>query len=199
MKEKVGYMGIKTFSGSKEGVVHSELAHFLMHGQIFAALLAAAVHDVGHPGLTNQFLMATQSPLATLYNDQSVLENHHAATAFKIMQQPHCDILKLLPPQDRMTVRSMIIQMVLGTDMAKHFKFLADCRSLVMVRRHAGAESTSEGLSHLPIDLTDAPYEDHILLLCNIVHCADLSASTKPWALCFEWSNRIMNEFFNQV
>ena len=52
--------------------------------EIFASLVAAACHDVGHPGYTNQFLVATQSPLAILYNDQSVLENHHAASTFKV-------------------------------------------------------------------------------------------------------------------
>ena len=51
----------------------------------------------------------------------------------------------------------------------------------------------------MPIDLTDATVDEHILLLCNIVHCADLGASTKPWHLCRQWSTRIIDEFFNQV
>ena len=54
--------------------------------------MAGAVHDVAHPGLTNQFLVATASPLSLLYNDQSVLENHHAATAFTLARQPGCNL-----------------------------------------------------------------------------------------------------------
>ena len=28
-----------------------------------------------------------------MYNDESVLENHHLAVAFKLLQNPDCDIL----------------------------------------------------------------------------------------------------------
>ena len=51
-----------------------------------AALVAAAVHDVDHPGRNNQFVVNSGHELALLYNDNAVLENHHLAVAFKIMQ-----------------------------------------------------------------------------------------------------------------
>lgn len=54
--------------------------------EVLAALVAAAIHDVGHPARTNQFLVDVQHELAVLYNDNSVLENHHLAVAFKILQ-----------------------------------------------------------------------------------------------------------------
>ena len=56
------------------------------HSQIMAALVAAAVHDVDHPGVTNLFLIAIRHDLAIMYNDSSVLENHHVATAFRTLQ-----------------------------------------------------------------------------------------------------------------
>ena len=34
-------------------------------------------------GYTNSFLVARGDPLAILYNDRSVLENHHVASAWK--------------------------------------------------------------------------------------------------------------------
>jgi hypothetical protein len=39
-------------------------------------------HDVDHPGRTNAFLVASEDRKAILYNDRSVLENHHAAGEF---------------------------------------------------------------------------------------------------------------------
>lgn len=48
------------------------------------ALIAAAVHDIDHPGRSSAFLCNSGSPLAILYNDSSVLESHHAATTFRL-------------------------------------------------------------------------------------------------------------------
>ena len=51
---------------------------------VVAALVAATVHDVDHPGRTNSFLCNAGSELAILYNDTAVLESHHAALAFQL-------------------------------------------------------------------------------------------------------------------
>src|SRR6185437_13651421 len=60
--------------------------------EIMAALFAAAIHDIDHPGVNNQFLVDTSSDLALMYNDQSVLEAHSLAVAFKLLQDKSCDI-----------------------------------------------------------------------------------------------------------
>lgn len=52
-----------------------------------AAILAAAIHDHNHPGLNNQFLIATRHEWAVRYNDQSVLESHHIASAWALLLQ----------------------------------------------------------------------------------------------------------------
>lgn len=60
-----------------------------------AALIAATVHDVDHPGRTNSFLCNAGSELAILYNDTAVLESHHAALAFQITtRDDKCNIFK---------------------------------------------------------------------------------------------------------
>jgi high affinity cAMP-specific and IBMX-insensitive 3',5'-cyclic phosphodiesterase 8 len=41
---------------------------------IIASLIAAAIHDVDHPGFSNAYLVATSAPLALRYNDIAVLE-----------------------------------------------------------------------------------------------------------------------------
>ena len=64
--------------------------------EIFAALFAALIHDVHHPGRTNQFLINTRHELALLYNDNSVLENHHLAVAFQTMQVRKKSMLSLI-------------------------------------------------------------------------------------------------------
>ena len=52
------------------------------------------------------------SELALMYNDESVLENHHLAVAFKLVQNPDCDIFVNLSKKQRQTLRKMVIDMV---------------------------------------------------------------------------------------
>uniref|UniRef100_A0A8C9VT30 Phosphodiesterase n=1 Tax=Scleropages formosus TaxID=113540 RepID=A0A8C9VT30_SCLFO len=155
--------------------------------EILAAIFAAAIHDVDHPGVSNQFLINTNSELALMYNDESVLENHHLAVGFKLLQEEHCDIFQNLNKKQRQSLRKMVIDMVLATDMSKHMSLLADLKTMVETKK-----VTSSGV--LLLD----NYTDRIQVLRNMVHCADLSNPTKSLELYRQWTDRIMDEFFHQ-
>jgi len=47
-----------------------------------------------------------------MYNDESVLENHHLAVAFKLLQEPGCDLFSTLPAKSRQLLRRMAIEIV---------------------------------------------------------------------------------------
>ncbi|XP_013994778.1 cAMP-specific 3',5'-cyclic phosphodiesterase 4B isoform X2 [Salmo salar] len=155
--------------------------------EILAAIFAAAIHDVDHPGVTNQFLINTNSELALMYNDESVLENHHLAVGFKLLQEDNCDIFQNLTKKQRQSLRRMVIDMVLATDMSKHMSLLADLKTMVETKK-----VTSSGV--LLLD----NYTDKIQVMRNMVHCADLSNPTKSLDLYRQWTDRIMNEFSHQ-
>ncbi|XP_051985072.1 cAMP-specific 3',5'-cyclic phosphodiesterase 4B-like isoform X3 [Xyrauchen texanus] len=155
--------------------------------EILASIFAAAIHDVDHPGVSNQFLINTNSELALMYNDESVLENHHLAVGFKLLQGENCDIFQNLTKKQRQTLRKMVIEMVLATDMSKHMSLLADLKTMVETKK-----VTSSGV--LLLD----NYTDRIQVLRNMVHCADLSNPTKSLDLYRQWTNCIMEEFFHQ-
>ena len=74
-----------------------------------------------------------------MYNDESVLENHHLAVAFKLLQRPDCDIFSNLNKKQRQTLRKMVIDMVLATDMSKHMSLLADLKTMVETKKVAGS------------------------------------------------------------
>ncbi|KAG7526881.1 cAMP-specific 3 3' [Solea senegalensis] len=155
--------------------------------EILAAVFAAAIHDVDHPGVSNQFLINTNSELALMYNDESVLENHHLAVGFKLLQEDNCDIFQNLTKKQRQSLRRMVIDMVLATDMSKHMSLLANLKTMVETKK-----VTSSGV--LLLD----NYTDRMQVLRNMVHCADLSNPTKPLDLYRQWTDRIMDEFFHQ-
>lgn len=89
--------------------------------QYFSAIIAAAVHDVNHPGLTNGFLINSTSPLANTYSDDSILERMHLAETFRLVHEVDGhNIFKELPPTQAKESRRLIISMVLATDLAEH-------------------------------------------------------------------------------
>jgi len=85
-------------------------------------LLSGAAHDMDHPGTNNMFETKCKSKLAILYNDLAVLEQHHAASLFFLLEnvKHDCDIMVDLPEADQVEGRKIILENILGTDMSKH-------------------------------------------------------------------------------
>lgn len=75
----------------------SAIKKILRPADAFALAIAAIGHDIGHPGVNNYFVVNTFTPLATLYNDQSVLENYHAACLFILLKRNNLNIDKASP------------------------------------------------------------------------------------------------------
>lgn len=84
-------------------------------------LIGGAIHDHEHPGVNNVYLVDTSDELAVRYNDQSVLENHHVASSFKLLKNKELDIFQEFDKDDFKTIRKKMIGLVLATDMSKHF------------------------------------------------------------------------------
>jgi hypothetical protein len=96
---------------------------------VASILLAAAVHDVNHPGLNGKFLITTHSPLAIEYSDHSPLEMMHLAITFKLWREEKNNFMEgsAGPYNSSMIYREMrrlIIEMVLLTDNDMHFSLL---------------------------------------------------------------------------
>jgi hypothetical protein len=83
--------------------------------ELLGMYFAAIIHDHDHPGLTNNFLVSTHDQKATLYNDKSVLENHHSASAFTLLAKPENNFLSHLTKSDFKSFREIVIDLVLAT------------------------------------------------------------------------------------
>mmetsp|Transcript_3017 Transcript_3017/g.4360 ORF Transcript_3017/g.4360 Transcript_3017/m.4360 type:complete len:705 (-) Transcript_3017:465-2579(-) len=84
-----------------------------------AFIFAALVHDVEHGGVSNQQLVIECDPLSILYNDQSILEQHSLAIAFKVLLEPDFEELRavMFPTKDDfVNFRKVVIDLVLTTD-----------------------------------------------------------------------------------
>jgi len=84
--------------------------------------MASLAHDQAHPGHNAKIEQEAMSRLAIRYNDSSVLENHHAAVMFDLLQRPGLDCISGLQDSDFKRLRKVAISAILGTDMANHLQ-----------------------------------------------------------------------------
>lgn len=146
--------------------------------QTFGLLLAAIGHDVGHPGVTNAFLINHLSFTSQVFSERSVLELFHA-TVFtnKILRICLPDFLNLpTEANDTLVMRNLITESILATDMAEHFEYI-----------HKLQEFSIEN---------SQPSEDRVKLISSLlIKCADISNVTRPLRVSSQWAQVLSREF----
>ncbi|RHY29816.1 hypothetical protein DYB32_004837 [Aphanomyces invadans] len=163
----------------------SAIAPFLRPLDRTLVLLAACIHDYKHDGFNNGFHIASGSELAIRYNDTAVLENFHVAQAFLTMKSSNCMLFSKLSTDDYKYSRDMLIQLVLGTDMAKHFEDVALFKANIM------PQSLDERLEIKTLG-------DKKMLMKMIIHTSDVSNPAKVRVTMLRWTDRVVEEFFGQ-
>uniref|UniRef100_A0A913HR90 Phosphodiesterase n=1 Tax=Strongyloides stercoralis TaxID=6248 RepID=A0A913HR90_STRER len=152
------------------------LASSLGDLEMFSVIFGAMIHDYEHTGHTNSFHIQSGSQYALLYNDRSVLENHHVSSCFRLLKEEDKNITERMTREEFREFRNIVIEIVLATDMSTHF---------VQIKTMKNMLSLPEG-----IDKTKA--------LCLIVHACDISHPSKPWDLHYRWTEGVLEEFFRQ-
>lgn len=146
---------------------------------LFATLIAALVHDIGHPGNNNLFEINSFSELALKYNDLSVLEQHHCALAFELIKKHNLN--SIMSREDFCVFRKTIVTCILGTDMAHH---KASTELLI--------KKTNTGFDFKNLD-------EQILACKLLLHAADIGNPIQSPEICEEWSALVSQEFHNQA
>uniref|UniRef100_A0A8C6WW66 Phosphodiesterase n=1 Tax=Neogobius melanostomus TaxID=47308 RepID=A0A8C6WW66_9GOBI len=179
----MGFLVSKTYTVSEDG--YGCLSGLIPALELMALYVAAAMHDYDHPGRTNAFLVATSAPQAVLYNDRSVLENHHAASAWNLfLSRPEFNFLLNLDHVEFKRFRFLVIEAILATDLKKHFDFLAEFNAKV-------GDDPSTGI--------DWSNENDRLLVCQMcIKLADINGPLKCKDLHLQWTEGIVNEFYEQ-
>lgn len=86
-----------------------------------AGYIAAAIHDYGHGGVTNSYLIATGNVIARRYNDRSPWENFHVSQTLELMRNENN---AFVPNRFMGPFKSLVIHLVLATDMSCHVEVL---------------------------------------------------------------------------
>ncbi|XP_060051800.1 dual specificity calcium/calmodulin-dependent 3',5'-cyclic nucleotide phosphodiesterase 1C isoform X1 [Erinaceus europaeus] len=153
------------------------VANWLTELEIFAIIFSAAIHDYEHTGTTNNFHIQTRSDPAILYNDRSVLENHHLSATYRLLQEDEeMNILINLSKDDWREFRTLVIEMVMATDMSCHFQQI---KAMKTALQQPEAIEKPKALS-------------------LVLHTADISHPAKAWDLHHRWTMSLLEEFFRQ-
>eukprot|EP01105_Mastigella_eilhardi_P028781 TRINITY_DN9739_c0_g1_i1.p1 TRINITY_DN9739_c0_g1~~TRINITY_DN9739_c0_g1_i1.p1 ORF type:complete len:810 (+),score=144.32 TRINITY_DN9739_c0_g1_i1:52-2430(+) len=159
--------------------------------------IAACIHDYKHIGRNTDFLRNTLHPLYIRANGSSPLENMHAADSLAIALGVEQDVvpgtsaldagsawLTDVPFAARSKMVSLVSQLVLCTDMAKHGESVSQFQALS--HRKASGEDVF------------ASEADRLLMLKMLLKLADLSNTFRPWVVCELWAKRMVSEYSEQ-
>ncbi|KAK4300112.1 hypothetical protein Pmani_027668 [Petrolisthes manimaculis] len=153
--------------------------------ELMALYTASAMHDYDHPGRTNAFLVTTNAPQAVLYNDRSVLENHHAAAAWSLfLSRPQYNFLCHLDRAEFKRFRFLVIEAILATDLKRHFEILAEFNAKANETDAPGLDWGSES--------------DRMLAMQMCIKLADINGPCKALDIHTQWTARIAEEFYEQ-
>ncbi|CAG9464888.1 unnamed protein product [Pedinophyceae sp. YPF-701] len=151
-------------------------------------MVAAIAHDVGHTGASNDFLIKTQHSLAIRYNDASPQEQSHVALLYEIMlAHPDCNVFAQLRRDAQASARRTVIACIKASDMKVHFDLIA---TLEEIKEAVGAGRTYGILPASP--------QHREALLGAMLHASDISHLLLPRRTMFQWSFRVVQEFFAQ-
>ncbi|KAK9862175.1 hypothetical protein WJX84_000227 [Apatococcus fuscideae] len=141
----------------------------------------AICHDYAHPGVTNDFLIKSKHQLATVYNDTSPVENMHVSSMFRVLYgKENLHFAEHLNVDSRNLLRASSIDLILGTDMKKHFSMLSRFQTQGRGR------------------LVDLPGDAKLLVAQMALKVADIAHLSAPTQVHKRWTAQLTEEFFQQ-
>lgn len=110
-----------------------------------------------------------------------------------IESEDSLNLLACLHAEDFKRLRQQMIQLVLGTDMTRHFEDVTKLKSkLVQAPAHGAVE---ESPNNHPLLASPADVQ---FVLQVLMHTADVSNPARPLCLSRQWARRVTTEFYAQ-
>lgn len=149
--------------------------------ELFGVVVAATAHDTNHDGFNNVYNVKTETPLGILFKDQSVMETHHCSQLIEILTKEETNLLHALSPTDNKRIWTLMIRLILATDMAHHFKLVKQLQEIL----DAGGLNLADG-------------EHRVLMMQMLLKVADISNVSRPFETADKWCDVLCEEFFRQ-
>ena len=157
---------------------------------LLSIFIAALGHDLGHPGLNNNFHINASTELALTYNDNSCLENYHCSKLFNIIKKDETNIFEVLSVNEYKAIRKRIISEIIATDMFYHKKIMDITNSKLAQIKPDKYEFLSQDKDNI--------IEEQQNLLDFFIHTADLGHNSKLFNISLKWVELLSEEFWLQ-
>ncbi|CAE6435846.1 unnamed protein product [Rhizoctonia solani] len=189
----------------------------LRNADVFALLLAAVGHDVGHPGLSNAFMTNADTPLSRVFDHKSSLEQLHCALLLRLMHKYGMGHLLMTSPNKTSSGgKSGLVSyasspglnatyqqsspelrqphgfrwLLVQTVLATDMSVHFDW--IKRFKEYASSESTG-GFRNVPED------EERLMICQALIKCGDISNPTRPHAVSEHWSRVLLEEWACQA
>lgn len=149
--------------------------------ELLAISVACLTHDVGHLGLSNEYLENTKHPIGILYKGISPSERYHCSKLIELTNQRGCNIFHALPEPDLAKLWSWIIHLILATDMSRNSKIIKQANDIM-----------DEG----PINLSNEMHR--LVAMALMMNAANISNVCRPFQTADQWVSALLDEFYAQ-
>ena len=157
---------------------------------LLSILISSLGHDLGHPGLNNNFHINARTELALTYNDASCLENYHCSKLFNILKKDETNIFEVLSVDDYKDIRKRMISEILATDMFYHKKIMSMTQSKLSQIKPDKYEFISQDKESIK--------SEQQCFLDFFIHAADLGHNSKLFKISIKWVELLSEEFWLQ-
>ncbi|GAA6011975.1 hypothetical protein JCM10207_003446 [Rhodosporidiobolus poonsookiae] len=158
---------------------------------VFALMVACIGHDVGHPGLTNAYMVNANAPVAQIYDNKSILENFHTVTLIHMLRKHNFEYLlggDFGRCGDQATdFRKILEASILATDMSRHFAIVTEINEM------GKTFGRKDGKDVKAIEA------ERLLLCSGLIKCADISNPTRPHRISRVWASALLQEWAVQA
>jgi hypothetical protein len=149
--------------------------------EIIGLLVVAVCHDTNHEGLNNAYNLKAETPSGIHFKDMSVMEMHHITQSIPIITDDKVCLFGALEPDDAKQMWYFFINLILATDMAKHFDLLKEASSMM------------DGCDW---DITNPIHR--LLAMKLVLKTSAISNVSRSFAIADKWCDILCDEFFRQ-
>ena len=162
-------------------LVISGMRDVLTQQEILVLLVACICHDANHDGFSNTYNVKAQTPLGILFKNQSVMETHHCSVSISVITHDETNVFGFFDDDHIGEVWSLFIDLIMATDMAKHFEILDAMKNF---------QASEKKWSEDPVG--------RLLMLKMLIKAADISNCARQFETADRWCDVLCEEFFKQ-